>query len=258
MTLNQQKIFMKNKRIIITGGTKGIGKAATLVFLKEGAEVLFVARDKALINRQLTEYKKSGFKVSGISADLSKESGIKKLVKAVSKKWTSIDVLVNNVGVNIRKKTIDYTSVELNSIVKTNLISAFNISVMLYPLLRNSGNAAIINVSSVAGLTSLKTGSPYAITKAGLIQLTKNLAVEWAEDNIRVNAVAPWYIKTPLTEKLLSDNSFLKSVLNRTPMKRYGKPEEVANVIVFLASEASSFITGQCIAVDGGFSVYGF
>jgi NAD(P)-dependent dehydrogenase (short-subunit alcohol dehydrogenase family) len=249
---------MKDRKIIITGGTKGIGKATTLEFLKQGAEVLFVARDKALISRQLTEYKESGFKVSGISADLSKESGINKLVKWVSKKWTSVDVLVNNVGFNIRKKTISYTSVEVNSLINTNLISAFNISVKLYPYLINSGNAAIINVSSVAGLTSLKTGSPYAITKAGLIQLTKNLAVEWAENNIRVNAVAPWYIKTPLTEKLLSDNSFLKSVLDRTPMKRYGNPEEVANVIVFLASDASSFVTGQCIAVDGGFSIYGF
>jgi NAD(P)-dependent dehydrogenase (short-subunit alcohol dehydrogenase family) len=249
---------MKDRRIIITGGTKGIGKATTLEFLRQGAEVLFVARDKALINRQLTEYKKSGFKVSGISADLSKESGINKLVNAVSKKWASIDVLVNNVGFNIRRKTIEYNSVEVNSIINTNLISAFNISVKLYPFLRNSGKAAIINVSSVAGLTSLKTGSPYAITKAGLIQLTKNLAVEWAEDNIRVNAVAPWYIKTPLTEKLLSDKSFLKSVLKRTPMNRYGKPEEVANVIIFLGSDASSFVTGQCIAVDGGFSVYGF
>lgn len=249
---------MKDRKIIITGGTKGIGKATTLEFLRRGAEVLFVARDKAIINRQLKEYKKSGFKASGISADLSKVSGINKLVNAISKKWTSIDVLVNNVGINIRKKTTDYTSMEINSIINTNLISAFNLSVKLYPFLRKSGNASIINISSVAGLTSLKTGSPYAITKAGLIQLTKNLAVEWAEDNIRVNAVAPWYIKTPLTEKLLSDNSFLKSVLNRTPMKRYGKPEEVANVIVFLSSEASSFVTGQCIAVDGGFSVYGF
>jgi len=249
---------MKNSKIIITGGTKGIGKAATLEFLRQGAEVLFVARDKASINKQLTEYKRAGYKVFGVSADLSKESGIDKLVDTVSKKWASIDVLVNNVGFNIRRKTIDYTSVEVNSIINTNLISAFNISVKLYPFLRNSGNAAIINVSSVAGLTSLKTGAPYAITKAGLIQLTKNLSVEWAADNIRVNAVAPWYIKTPLTEKLLSDNSFLKSVLDRTPMKRYGKPEEVANVILFLASGASSFVTGQCIAVDGGFSVYGF
>lgn len=249
---------MKDKRIIITGGTKGIGKATTLEFLRQGAKVIIVARDKVLINRQLNDYKKSGFNVIGIPADLSEEAGINKFVTAVSKKWNSVDVLVNNVGFNIRKKTIDYTSKELNSIINTNLLSAFNISVKLYPFFIKSGNASIINVSSVAGLTSLKTGAPYAITKAGLIQLTKNLAVEWAEDNIRVNAVAPWYIKTPLTEKLLSDSIFLKSVINRTPMKRYGKPAEVAKVIFFLASDASSFVTGQCIAVDGGFSVYGF
>ena len=250
--------FMKGKRVLVTGGTSGIGKSTTLEFLKQGAEVLFVARNKYLINKQLTEYWKLGYNAYGVSADLSKKSGINKLFKFVSKHWTSIDVLVNNVGFNIRKGTTDYTSDEFNTIINTNLLSAFNITVKAYTYLVKSGKASVINVSSVAGLTAIKTGSPYAITKAGLIQFTKNLAVEWASKNIRVNAVAPWYIKTPLTEKLLSDETFLKSVIERTPMKRYGTPEEVANVILFLANDSSSFLTGQCIAVDGGFSIYGF
>jgi Tropinone reductase 1 len=131
-------------------------------------------------------------------------------------------------------------------------------SAAAYPLLKKSGRASILNISSVAGLTSLKTGSPYAITKAGIIQLTKNLAAEWAVDGIRVNAIAPWYIKTPLTEALLNKPDFLKSVLDRTPMKRVGEPREVASAAAFLCSDAASYITGQCIAVDGGFSVYGF
>jgi Tropinone reductase 1 len=249
---------MKDKRVLITGGTGGIGKATTIEFLRLGAEVIFVARDNVKINKQLTVYEELGYKAYGVSADLSKTSGINKLFKFISRHWTSIEVLVNNVGFNIRKKTIDYTADEFNSIINTNLLSTFNITVKSYPFLKNSIRASVINVSSVAGLTSLKTGSPYAITKAGIIQMTKNLAVEWADNNIRVNAVAPWYIKTQLTEKLLSDKTFLKSVIQRTPMKRYGSPEEVANVILFLAGDASSFITGQCIAVDGGFSIYGF
>lgn len=248
----------KGKRVIVTGGTKGIGKATTLEFLREGAEVIFAARNNDLIKEQVKEYKGKGYKAIGVSADLSKKHGIELLFKSVSKHWDAIDILINNVGFNIRKKTNDYSEKEIVSIINTNLISAFNITVKAHPYLVKSGKSSVVNVSSVAGLTSLKTGSPYAITKAGLIQLTKNLAVEWAEQNIRVNAVAPWYIKTPLTEKLLSDKVFLKSVLNRTPMKRYGTPEEVASTILFLSSDAASFITGQCIAVDGGFSVYGF
>ncbi|MFZ4590782.1 MAG: SDR family oxidoreductase [Ignavibacteria bacterium] len=246
------------KRVLVTGGTKGIGKATTTEFLRKGAEVIFAARNNDLVKERVKGYKSNGYKAIGVSADLSKKQGIDKLFNNVSKHWDTIDILVNNVGFNIRKKTTEYSESEIVSIINTNLLSAFNIMVKGYPYLAKSGKASVVNVSSVAGLTSLRTGSPYAITKAGLIQLTKNLAVEWAEQKIRVNAVAPWYIKTPLTEKLLNDKSFLKSVLNRTPMKRYGTPEEVANAILFLSSDASSFITGQCIAVDGGFSVYGF
>lgn len=249
---------LNNKKVLVTGGSKGIGKAITDRFLSMGAEVIFSARNKEDIRKNIKEYEKSGFKVRGISADMSNKAGIDRLFKFINNNWEQIDILVNNAGFNIRKKTTDYSSKEINSIINTNLLSAFNVSVNAYPLLKRARNSSVINISSVAGLTSLRTGSPYAITKAGIIQLTRNLAVEWAEEGIRVNTVAPWYIKTQLTEKLLSDKKFLKSVLTRTPMKRYGTPEEVAKAVLFLASDESSFITGQCIAVDGGFSVYGF
>ena len=125
-------------------------------------------------------------------------------------------------------------------------------------MLRKSNNASIINMTSVAGLTSLKTGSIYGMCKAALIQLTRNLATEWADDNIRVNAIAPWYIKTPLANTVLADPDYRNQVLNRTPLKRLGEPEEVAKAAAFLAMDASSYVTGHCLAVDGGFSVYGF
>ena len=140
----------------------------------------------------------------------------------------------------------------------TNLISAFELSRLFYPLLRKSEYASVVNITSVAGLTHLRTGSPYAMTKAAMVQLTRNLAVEWAEENIRVNAIAPWYIDTPLVENLMKDEDYLKAVIERTPMKRIGKPEEVASLAAFLCMEKSSYITGQTIAVDGGFTIYGF
>ncbi len=247
---------LKSRKALITGGTKGIGLAITKLFLDLGAEVFIAARNKSLIDEMIDKYK--GERIDGVAADISKAAGIEKLMKAVSKKWDNIDILVNNAGFNIRKKSDEYSEKEFNLIVNTNLKSVFSISVKSLPLLMKSEGAAIVNISSVAGMTALRTGSPYAITKAGIIQLTKNLAVEWAKYGIRVNAIAPWYIKTPLTEKLLNDRKFLKSVLDRTPMSRYGEAEEAAKAAAFLASDASSYVTGQCIAVDGGFSVYGF
>ena len=254
---NMKEIYsLKGKKALITGGSKGIGLAITKLFIELGAEVFIAARNKRLIDDMIKTYK--GKELSGVAADISKPAGIEKLMKAVTKKWNRVDILVNNAGFNIRKKSDEYTEKEFNTIIDTNLKSVFRISVRMLPLLMKAKSASIVNISSVAGITALRTGSPYAMTKAGIIQLTKNLAVEWARHGIRVNAIAPWYIKTPLTEKLLNDNKYLKSILERTPMGRYGETEEVAKVAAFLVSDASTYVTGQCIAVDGGFSVYGF
>ena len=159
---------------------------------------------------------------------------------------------------NIRKKTTDYSAEEYNKILRTNLDSTFHSCQLAYPLLRKSERASIINISSVAGITHVRTGPPYAMTKAAINQLTKNLAVEWGMEGIRVNAITPWYIRTPLAEQVLKDKKYLQEVLNHTPMGRIGETEEVANLAAFLAMPASSYITGQIISVDGGFSVLGF
>jgi Tropinone reductase 1 len=143
-------------------------------------------------------------------------------------------------------------------IIETNLHSAFNLCKLTYPLLKKSGDACVVNISSVAGLTHIRTGAPYGMTKAALIQLTKNLAVEWAKDKIRVNGIAPWYIKTPLVEHLLENKEYTNDILIRTPMGRVGEPVEVADAVAFLCMPAASYITGQTIAVDVGFTVYGF
>lgn len=254
----QNKWNLEGKTALITGATRGIGKAIAEEFLSLGARVLIIGRNRELMQQTIESFQGDKEKIIPLIADLSLPDQLEKIVDTVNLKFIRLDILVNNVGTNIRRKTTEYNPEETAFIFQTNLLSAFNLTRKLYPNLQKSKQASVINISSVAGLTSLKTGVVYGMTKAAMIQMTRNLACEWAADNIRVNVIAPWYIETPLAEQVLKNPEYLKEVLARTPMKRVGKPGEVAAAAAFLAMEASSYITGQCIAVDGGFSFYGF
>lgn len=251
---------LKGKRVLITGGTKGIGEAVAEQFLNFGAEVLIIARDQDRIREKLDDAKKFKMPLYGLSADIS-SSDDRKLIQLKTKQiWDGhLDILVNNVGMNIRKPTEKYLDIEFERIMQTNLLGLFDLTRQLFPLLRREeGFSSIVNVSSVAGLTHLRTGSVYGMSKAAINQFTRNIAVEWAPENIRCNAVAPWYIDTPLAQQVLKDPDYYEEVLERTPAGRIGTPEEVAATIAFLCMPASYYITGQTIAIDGGFTVNGF
>lgn len=249
---------LKNKRCLITGGTKGIGKSITGEFLKLGAEAFIVSRTGILVKEQVKNYLQKGYSVYGIRADITTESGRKKIFTEISRIWNSIDIVINNAGYNIRKKFNEYSLQEYEFLINTNLTSAYDICRKSFPLLKKSSSGSIVNIASVAGVISVGSGVPYAMSKSAMIQMTKGLAAEWAEYNIRVNAVAPWYIKTQLTKEVLNNQDKYKKIIERTPMKRTGKPEEIAAVVAFLCMPASSYITGQCICVDGGFTINGF
>ena len=257
MGILKKRWSLEGRKCLITGGTKGIGKAIASEFLDLGAQVFIAARNPDNLKRYSAELQQSGYTVQGTAVDLSNAEDRMSLFNQVHQEFGGLDILVNNVGTNVRKKTLDYSPEEYLHVFSTNLTSAFHLSQLFHPLLSQSqGN--IVNISSVAGLTHLRTGSPYGMTKAALIQLTRNLAAEWADNNIRVNAVAPWYIETPLARTVLQNDSYREEVLNRTPMKRVGQPEEVAAAVAFLCMPAAAYITGQCLAVDGGFSTFGF
>jgi tropinone reductase I len=247
---------LTDKRALVTGGTKGIGRAVAQEFLSLGAEVLIVARDPEAIAQTIATWQAQGMTVWGVAADVATATGRDTVMNAVATQWGGLDILVNNVGTNIRKPTLDYTPEEYARLIETNQTSVFELCRRCHPLMRNP--ASIVNVSSVAALVSVRTGAPYAMTKAALIQLTQYLAVEWATAGIRVNAVAPWYIRTPLVEPVLQDAAKFARVLAHTPMARIGEPEEVAAAVAFLCLPAASYITGQCLAVDGGFLAMGF
>ncbi|MCE5231771.1 MAG: SDR family oxidoreductase [Mizugakiibacter sp.] len=245
---------------LVTGASKGIGLACARELAALGADVLMVARDEAYLEAARDELAEEfpQRELRAFGADLAQQEARLEVFDWIADLGVPLSLLVNNVGGNVRKPTLDYAEHEYRALIETNLVSAFEMCRLAHPHLVQHANAAIVNVGSVSGATHVRTGSPYGMTKAALHQLTRNLACEWAEDGIRVNAVAPWYIRTQRTEPTLADADYLEEVIERTPMRRIGEPHEVAAAVAFLCLPASSYVTGEIVAVDGGFLRYGF
>jgi Tropinone reductase 1 len=245
---------------LVTGASKGIGYACARELAALGADVLLVARDGDDLDQVRDELAEEcpDVDVRAFAADLALQDERLDVFDWIADIGAPLSLLVNAVGGNASRATLDYADDEVQQLFEQNLFCAFEMCRLAHPGLVQHANAAIVNIGSVSAITHVRTGAPYAMAKAALHQLTRNLACEWAEDGIRVNAVAPWYIRTQRSEPALADPDYLDEVLDRTPMGRIGEPEEVAAAVAFLCLPAASYITGEVVAVDGGFLRYGF
>lgn len=250
---------LQNKRALITGGTKGIGKAIATAFLELGAHVCIVARDGAAIEQTVADWHTQGYDtVFGVAADITVPESRQHIIDTLLSQWGgALDILVNNAGTNIRKNITEYSTEEYRHLFETNMFSVLEMSRLCFPLLSKGHKPSVINIASVAGSLDVQSGAPYGMTKAAEIQLCRHLAAEWAGVPIRVNAVSPWYTFTPLTEAVVAQQERYERILARTPLGRFALPEEVAGIVAFLAMDQASYITGQNIMVDGGMSIKG-
>ncbi|XP_062085040.1 tropinone reductase homolog At5g06060-like [Humulus lupulus] len=243
---------------LVTGGTKGIGYAVVEELCGLGAKVHTCSRNQAELSECLSQWHTKGFRVTGSVCDVLSSSQREELIHKVSSMFDGkLNILINNVGTSYRKPTVEYTPEDMSILMNTNFDSAYNISQLAHPLLKASGAGSIVFVSSVAGLLAVNVGSLYSAAKGAINQLAKNLACEWAKDSIRINSVAPWFIRTPLVEPSLGNKEFSEALNSRTPLGRIGEPKEVSSMVAFLCLPAASYITGQTISVDGGMAVNG-
>lgn len=251
---------LRGQTALVTGASKGIGLACARELGALGADLLLVARDGDLLDQVCEELAEEspGIAVRAFAADLVEREQRLDVFDWIADLGVPLSLLVNNVGGNHTRGALDYAMDELRALFELNLFSAFDMCRLAHPNLVQHANAAIVNIGSVSGVVHVRTGVAYGMSKAALHQMTRNLACEWADDGIRVNAVAPWYIRTQRSEPALADADYLDEVLEHTPMQRIGEPEEVAAAVAFLCLPAASYITGEMVAVDGGFLRHGF
>ena len=246
---------LSGKAALVTGGNGGIGLGMARGLAQAGAAVAIAGRDKA---KNAAAVKQLGGKTFALEADLTEEKSCRAMVDQAAQRLGRLDILVNNAGMNVRKQPQEYSLEEWRLVVDTNLTSAFVAAQAAYPHLKRAGGGKIVNIGSMMSIFGAAFVAPYGASKGGIVQLTRALACAWARDNIQVNAVLPGWIDTAMTKRARQDIAGLhERVLARTPAGRWGVPEDLAGVAVFLCSPGADFITGAAIPVDGGYSVQG-
>jgi 2-dehydro-3-deoxy-D-gluconate 5-dehydrogenase len=248
---------LQGKVALVTGGNGGIGLAMAQGLAAAGARIAVVGRNPDKLQAAVTSLCQDGneSRAKAYAVDVCDEAAVSTLMAQVIEDFGRLDILVNNAGINIRKQVQDLSLAEWNAVMDTNLSSAFLCSRAAFPQLKKQGGK-VINIGSMTSIFGASFAPAYSASKGGIVQLTRALATAWASDNIQVNAVLPGWIDTELTQQArLEVNGLNERILARTPAGRWGQPQDLAGIAVFLSSAASDFITGTAIPVDGGYSV---
>jgi len=252
MSISPEVFSLSGKVALVTGGSRGIGKAIAVGLAKFGADVAVTSRKLPDLEEVAAEIKGLGRKSMAIAAHVGRMDEINSLVPKVKDEFGRIDILVNNAGTNpTMDSAIDIEERAWDSIMNLNLKGLFFLSQAVARLMREQGGGNIVNVASVAGITP-DILPVYSVSKAGVIMATKVMAQQWAQYNIRVNAIAPGLVKTRFSEALWGNPDIAQVVMMRTPLQRVGEPDEMVGAVIFLASDASSYVTGHVLVVDGG------
>lgn len=248
------KLFdLKGKRALVTGGTHGLGMAMAEGLAEAGAELVISSTTPEKLEKALGHYKSKGYTASGYIFDITDEEEAARKVKEINTNQGTIDILVNNAGIIKRELAIDMKVSDFRRVIDVDLVGAFIMSQLVVKDMIENGGGKIINICSMMSELGRNSVSAYAAAKGGLKMLTQNLATEWAKYNIQVNGIGPGYFATTQTAPIRVDgNPFNDFIINRTPAARWGDPEDLAGTAVFLASQASKFVNGQVIYVDGG------
>jgi 2-deoxy-D-gluconate 3-dehydrogenase len=249
---------LKGRVALVTGGNGGIGLGMARGLAQAGAAIAVAGRNLEKSQAAAAELSAKGVKTAVVEVDVTDEMSCRKMVDTTMAQLGRLDILINNAGINIRKQPQDYTLAEWRLVIESNLSSAFTCSHAAYPHMKAAGTGKIINIGSMMSIFGASFAPAYAASKGGIVQMSRALATAWAKDNIQVNAVLPGWIDTDLTKRARAEVSGLNSmVLMRTPARRWGTPDDLGGIAVFLASPASDFVTGTAIPVDGGYAAQG-
>lgn len=249
---------LEGKVAIVTGAGRGIGRELALGFAKAGADLVICSRTLSELEQLAQEMKAIGSRVHIVRCDITNPEEIEQVVDETISRFERIDVLVNNAGITKKHAAEDFPLEDWNYIIQVNLTGVFLFTQKVGKIMLQQKSGSIINLSSIASKTALTGSLAYCVSKGGVDMLTKTFATEWATRGVRVNAIAPAYIETPLV-KAIKDHrkDFIEDIMKRTPMNRLGDPQEIVGTAIYLASDASSYVTGETIFIDGGWTAYG-
>jgi NAD(P)-dependent dehydrogenase (short-subunit alcohol dehydrogenase family) len=255
--MNQNLFDLHGRVAVVVGGATGLGRAIAFALASAGANVVPSSRRINQVKQAVTEIQSFGRHSLVLTSDVLNRDSIQALHDAVFNQFGKIDILVNAAAANTQSPTLQGSEKEWSSILETNLTGIFRTCQIFAPTMIRTGYGRIINLASLGSFVAFSGAAAYCASKAGVASLTKSLAIELASSGVNVNAIAPGFFPSPLNSSLVESTPRGKELLLRTPMHRFGKPQELAGTAVFLASEAASFITGEVIAVDGGFLASG-